>query len=344
MHKLRLTIYFVLISLWVQAQDISFKGFAHHQTDHAVLQEQFKSFHIFQIQTDPISRYLQTKNSNIRLELELGNQFSWDLLLAPNPILSPDYYSPQKQNDSQPERQKAFNGYLQNVGGGEVALTVDKNFLYGYIEQNEETYFIEPLYYLLEGAATDLFIVYAQSDVIDNTHRTCGADELAYNKHRLSHQYKEQLLQEDEDPEKTILACYDLELAIASDFSMYQKYGSSIPNVENHNIGVMNNVQTNYDDEFTHNVNFVIVTQFVSDCSTCDPWTSSTSAGALLSSFRSWGNGGGFGAVTYDLAQLWTNRNFDGSTVGIAYLGVLCGNSRYHCLQDFSATAWALRV
>ena len=38
--------------------------------------------------------------------------------------------------------------------------------------------------------------------------------------------------------------------------------------VQNHAIGVLNNVQTNYDDEFQDELSFIIVEQFVSSCAT----------------------------------------------------------------------------
>ena len=89
--------------------------------------------------------------------------------------------------------------------------------------------------------------------------------------------------------------------------------------------------------------------QFVSTCELCDPWTTSTDALDLLSNFRTWGNAGGFSNGTgYDLAQLWTARDIcylgSCSTVGLAYIGVVCGFSRYHILEDFSTNATSLRV
>ena len=132
------------------------------------------------------------------------------------------------------------------------------------------------------------------------------------------------------------------EIAIASDWLMFNKYGS-VGAVEAHNIAVMNNVQTNWDDEFNDELQFVIVTQFVVTTQGGDPWTNSTEAGTLLSSFRSWGNSGGFG-VSYDVASLWTDRNFNGGTIGIAYLSAICNSFRYHCLQDFTSNACFERV
>ncbi|MEO1628387.1 MAG: PKD domain-containing protein, partial [Bacteroidota bacterium] len=75
------------------------------------------------------------------------------------------------------------------------------------------------------------------------------------------------------------------------------------------------------------------------------PWTTSTNASTLLNSFRSWGNGG-FPTVggNFDLAQLWTDRNLAGSTIGIAWLNAVCTSRRYHVCEDFSSNANLLRV
>ena len=54
----------------------------------------------------------------------------------------------------------------------------------------------------------------------------------------------------------------------------------------------------------------------------------STAPSTLLDQFRNhWG--ANFGSVNYDLAHMWTGRDLDGSTVGIAYLDVLCNAKSY---------------
>ena len=114
------------------------------------------------------------------------------------------------------------------------------------------------------------------------------------------------------------MACYQLDLAIASDNSMFTKYGS-VAAVENHNTGVINDVQNDYLGSFNHDLTFVIVTQFVVTGS--DPWTNSLDAGALLASFRTWGNSGGFG-VPFDLGELWTNRDFSSAELILRHSGL----------------------
>ena len=101
--------------------------------------------------------------------------------------------------------------------------------------------------------------------------------------------------------------------------------------------GVLNNVQTNYDNDFADEIQFLLVEQWVSNCPTCDPWTTSTDAGTLLNSFRAWGPSG-FSSV-HDVASVWTRRDFNGGTIGIAWKPGVCTGSRYNALQDFSSNA-----
>ena len=147
------------------------------------------------------------------------------------------------------------------------------------------------------------------------------------------------------DDEKMVGECYTVEIAIASDFSMYNQFGS-VAGTESATLAILNNVQTNFDDDFDDEIQFQVTTQFVSSCFGCDPavWTNTTDPFTLLPNFRTWGNSGGFGGANFDVASLWTNRNFDGETIGLAYVGVLCSNSRYNILEHYTNNASLLRV
>ncbi len=302
----------------------------------SALSVHLKKWKVYEVSAAELFNQLQQSDGENQVHLDWGKDHDWQLSLFPNDLRSPDYEVRTATGDVLPRGvNKTFEGYEQSLGGN-VRLTVDVDFIYGYVESGGERYFIEPVWYYDRSAPRNLFVVYDEHEVIPRDDAKCASHEM--------HERAEKLGKQSQSQEKIVGLCYDVELAIASDYLMFLDYNSSIPDVENHNIGVLNNVQGNYDDEFADELNFVIVTQFVSNCNTCDPWTNSTAAGTLLSSFRSWGNGGGFGGVTYDLAQLWTDRDLDGGTVGIAYLFAVCTNNRYQVDQDYTTTAWALRV
>ena len=319
-----------------QTKKIDVKTSTTFKSYDSALSVHLEKWNIYEVSAAELFNQLQQSEEENQVHLDWGKDHDWQLSLFPNNLRSADYEMRTATGEVFSKGgHKTFEGYEQSFGGN-VRLTVDVDFIYGYVESGGERYFIEPLWYYDRSAPRNLFIVYDEHEVIPRDDVKCASHEM--------HERSEKLEKQNQSQEKIVGLCYDVELAIASDYLMFLDYNSSIPDVENHNIGVLNNVQGNYDDEFADELNFVIVTQFVSNCNTCDPWTNSTAAGTLLSSFRNWGNGGGFGGVIYDLAQLWTDRDLDGGTVGVAYLNAVCNNNRYQVDQDFSSTAWQLRV
>ena len=226
--------------------------------------------------------------------------------------------------------------------GGTVSLTFNDDFLYGFIKSNGQHLFVEPLSYLDPTAAKGLYIVYDIHAVKEDKEHVCGVTEVT--------QKSEQLV-----PLRTITTCKIIELAIANTFNMVAKY-TNATGVENHNLGVLNNVQTNYRSEFDSNIEFEVVANFVptsANDNPLSPQTTTSDASVLLGNFRSWargpgnaggGNSGGatgeFG-VDYNMATLWTDRNisFGGSsgTVGLAYTP-----GWHHLLEDYTSTAASL--
>ena len=295
----------------------------------------FSNFQVFRLDAATLGAYVKS-NAEAPAQLKIGGH-DWKLGLTPNPILSENYLltvqTPKGVSSTYPKHNIAFKGYELN-GGGRVRLALNGEFLYGFVEEGNERFYVEPLWYFVPDAAKDLFVIYPKSAVAPFPTDGCGVTQ---------EQIELQQLEDgsEKEPANGIesSACYAVEIAIASDALMLSKYGS-VPAVENHNIGVLNDVQVDYTGNFTHDIEFVIVTQFVSSN---DPWTASTDAGTLLGSFQTWGNAGNFG-VPFDVGELWTNRDFNGGTIGIAYLNGICNDNKYHCLQDFTNNPEFLRV
>ncbi|HRD82825.1 MAG TPA: PKD domain-containing protein, partial [Saprospiraceae bacterium] len=220
----------------------------------------------------------------------------------------------------------------QVAGGGNMRLTLHDDFIFGYWEKDGQIWFVQPLRHFVPSAPEHHFVIYKTSDVkpVPNAH--CGWTHA--EQHRKQHA-------EDVQHAKMAGECYQVEIAIASDFLMFQFFGT-VGAVQDFTIGVLNTVQTNYDNDFADEIRFLIVANMVSSCATCDPWTASTVSNELLVSFRAWGNGGGFG-VNYDVASLWSDRDFNGNTIGLAWVGALCSGSRYNILERFTSNSAFLR-
>lgn len=301
-----------------------------------ILNQHFSHYEVFRLDAKLLDAQVKSAAEST-LKLQIGAH-DWQLSLTLNPIVSPNYFvqvgGPQGVVTTHPKRDIAFKGYEIN-GGGKVRLTIHGEFLYGYVFEGNERYYIEPLWYFEPMADRDLFVLYPESAVAPLPPDACGVTEAEIELQRLEDAANDKFNSLGAENG----ACYELEIAIASDELMLSKYGS-VSAVEDHNIAVINDVEGDFTGNFNHDLDFIIVTQFVSDD---DPWTNSTDAGTLLGSFRTWGNNGGFG-IGFDVGELWTDRDFNGGTVGIAYLNGICNSNKYHCLQDYTGNSQRLRV
>lgn len=300
-----------------------------------VLSNNFTEYQVFQLDAKLLETHVQT-NIQQPAKLQVGNH-DWTLALESSRILSENYSlqvgGVHGVTTTYPKHNIAFKGYELN-GGGRVRLTIRGEFLYGFVEEGGERYYIEPLWYFEPQASRNLYVIYPKSAVGLLPTDACGVTDEFIELQHLEDAVNDKVKENGAENS----ACYELELAIASDELMLDEYGS-VGGVEDHNIAVINDVQADYLGHFTHDLEIIIVTQFVSDD---DPWTASTDAGTLLGSFRDWGNNGGFG-VNFDMGELWTDRDFNGGTVGIAYLNGVCNSLKYHCLQDFTGNSEFLR-
>lgn len=281
---------------------------------------------------DPILKSESTFHDQYEITL---NRVPYDLFLEEVNLTGEGYrvqlydgkdvitYEPQQET-------KTYKG-INKTTGGQVRLTISGDFVYGFIEVGTETFYIEPAVFYDKAQSPQSMLVYSNKDVAIYPEKTCAFDENIHSgKSNIStHQ-------------KNSPNCGIVQYAIACDYSMLVKYGS-VANLINRNLGVMNNVQSNYIGWFSRNYIFEIGEQFLVTCSGCDPWTSSTDSGDLLDSFSSWG-GSGF-SVNHDVASLWTNRDFDGTTIGVAWVGAVCFTSyKYNINQDFNSNAQQIRV
>lgn len=300
------------------------------------LEKTFTAYEVYKLDAAGMAQVVQSQAES-NLTLSLGAH-TWNLSLVSSELISSDYTLKVGNGTDdnvvihhQPNI--AFKGYESN--GGKVRLTIDRDFILGAIEEGELIWYVEPLWYIEPGADRDLVVVYERQNAINNPDAKCGVTEEMERAAKLEKEHED-----DDHHMADQLAVYELELAIASDQLMLAKYGSSGA-VEAHNIAIINMVEGDYTGSFDHDLCFDIVTQFVAT-SFPGPWSNSNDAGTLLNSFTVWGNAGNFG-VTFDIGELWTDRDFTGGTVGIAWLNGVCNSNKYHCLQDFTGNDDLLR-
>jgi len=300
----------------------------------AALDKQFEAYQLFEADPDALRRELQKDSISTELHLRIGAWPIWNLQMEAHDLRAPDFQlvvqGPNGRSTLERSENKTYRGAQSGNPDAAARMTVDRNFLYGLVEKGEEVYYFEPAEYLDSTIRSGIYVAYKASDVKQQSH-TCGTND--------AHQHGPKPAPE---AGRMMMQCYGVEMGLAADYSLFSQYGS-VTATENFMLGVLNNVQTNYDNEFNNEIEFQVQGFFISTCPSCDPWTSSNNAGALLNSFANWGNGGGFG-FNHSLATLWTNRNLSGSTIGIAYVGGFCTSNRYNVCQRFTLNAEQLRV
>lgn len=304
------------------------------------LSQKFTDYTIVDINSSEIYDGISIESRQNFIRIPLGEDGAWNLELQVNDIISDRYTLVSGEgtlgNPVKESRVIPMTGKLASIPNSSASLSFNKGFIYGYVQIGQSTYFIEPLYNYDKNTPKDKFIIYSSNDILPMEGLQCGYElyEAEMNKYR-----------DRSKPEDTGTRmpgqCFEVEYAIAADWSMVTKYGSAT-GVENHVTGVVNNVQTNYDNEFADEIEFEIVTFWISPCSTCDPWPNSTNSEIVLNSFTNWAPGG-FG-TTHDVGSMWSDRVYQNGVVGLAWVGVICTNNRYNILRDFSTNPNFLRV
>ena len=345
MTRLFTALLLLLSTTYLSAQKPLFKGASLKSNfeNSAELQYQFQEFDVYQIDVESFDKFVKGAGESMQFSLQLGNDYNWDISMQPRDMRSPGHARRWATENGivsiPPAKNLTFRGQLGSPGGGSVSLTVDEDLIRGFVKKDGEMYFIEPVWYFMKGQPKDLIVVYPACMVQPRPDATCGYTEMLDK----SKQYlpADEHDHENEIGEEKSVACKEVEIAIASDWLMHVHFGSAAA-VEAFETGTLADVQTNYDDEFNDQLLFTIVEFFTVSTAGGDPWTSSTNAGTLLSDFTGWGPSGF--SQPHDVGGLWTDRNFNGGTIGIAWLSSVCTSQRYHCLQNFSSNACLLRV
>ena len=323
----------VVFSSSVSAQT-NFTAAAIDNSAEKSLSTHFKNYSLFSINTADIYKLTQQQNDNIQFNLDLPGFYKWRFSITKYDILSQDYTLTVNTPTGRVTYPKpaciTFAGSLTDKSDSRVVLTIDNSVIFGRIDCDGKQYFIEPLNYFDKQAASNVFVVYNTQNVIKNPNLKCGATEVTVNAIKAP-------------PVSSILLsgtnCVRIKLGIASDFTMFTKYGT-IAAVQTRNIGVMNFVLWDYVNyQFNDNIEFKIVTQNVSTTAATDQTTPNyqgNDPSTILGNFKTWGNAGGFG-VPIDLGQFWTARTFNDGSDGLAFVGAVCTTNKYHILQDWSS-------
>lgn len=238
-----------------------------------------------------------------------------------------------------------YRGVVANLPGSRVRASLIDGQLTARVQLTpDQVWMVEPLSTYEDLAEAAEHVVYSGEAVLPTGHG-CGNDQLDQPRHgHLDLRGHDagtseainapRPFQSGDEADKTV------EIACDTDYEFYQKNGSSvsatIADIEN----VLNGVDDIYqsDVEICYNITHLIIRN-----TSNDPYTSNDAA-TLLGQFEDH-----WRAEHYDLrrdvAHMFTGRNLNGGTIGIAYLTSICKSSTGYGLVESRYTSnYAHRV
>ncbi|MCC6815668.1 MAG: PKD domain-containing protein [Saprospiraceae bacterium] len=334
MNKLHLTILVIIINCFkLDGQAVKLLEI---ENRYEVLERKFKNYKIVSIDANQLLIEIDNKESKKIMHLN-GEDIQVDLELIEYTLFNPQFkrligIDTNKVIESHNKSSvRTFRCFQLEYPNQYTALTIAPNFIYGYFNFKGKRMFIEPLDYLLAHKYKNQYVLYYEEDVIKFSEVKCGSDEIAENKFYKSDSHN-----------ASRAGCITVDVALAADKTIFDNKGG-VSGSEAFMIGVLNNVQTNYDDEFASSIELSVSALFVAETSSGDPWNATFNINQHLEIHKNWANGGGYGGASYSVATAWS-RKYTSGAIGVAYLGAVCSSIRYNVCSDFGGTSSALRV
>lgn len=337
LNRLTLGLLSIFFSFTLLAQNKSFNLVKEEGHKSNVLSSQFRDYNQYTFEISTFKEYLDNQESIEPIILSIPEIGEVPMELYPYDLISDKHFITTATSDgnkiSQLDQNITYKGYTPN---GVVRLTISDGYINGFFETKQGTFYMESASSLL--IEEDYVVIYNQNDVRNHDHGGCAFSdkEIAVGKI-------------EPRTQKVAADCYEVDLGVATDYSMYQKHGDT-ESLINHLVAVMNNVAANYEYNsgvnFDDGIEFKLVEHFISACANCDPWTNSSDVFTVYYDFKDWTDlENGFQNDVH-LGQFWTDRNFDGAYVGLAGFGedLFCNGKVNHVLQDFTSNAAFLRV
>lgn len=335
--------------LFVSAQDQNPSG-----QDRAARQERdlarvFKRHERVRLDTSEVARQVR---QDIPLSIYTAS-VGFDLLLKPYDLRARNYRAVETGADGveriveMGNAVRTYKGAVLGRDDAQARFTIDEGTLEGLIITPEERYMVEPVAkYSAEADASD-FVVYKSSDVIEGQ---TGAGEgpidreLRHTAEEIAPKVNEALSTE------AVAAVRDVELATETDGEYVAALGGAAA-ANNEILGIMNMVEGVYQQQ--NELTFTIVFQHTWASASADPYRLTAPGGCynntvcggpppggldqkgILNEFMEYWNANfppgspSAGNPRRDLAHMWTGKDVDGTTIGLAWIGVVCRTPTY---------------
>jgi hypothetical protein len=294
--------------------------------------QKFKSYSLFTLsEMNDLEAYDAIKLS-LKIELPELGELSFDLertfiaqhdaklyIAGPNGVTSSDLkISP------------TYSGYIKDLPNAKVFLTLSKEYFAGIIKFSEnEQYVIEPLINDYGVIEKQTLIIYKTSDIIKRESYKCLVDDVNTTSNLSV-----------SSPE--FAGCYEVDIAQAADYSMWQKYGG-YQGVVDRMATIINLCRADYENQFNSKIYLRIAGTWLSSCPTCDPWPNTNDQNNLIENFASWTfRDNYFLNINHDISQLWVTRDLNGFA-GWAYIKEICTYYSKQIIVDYTDNVNCMR-
>jgi len=238
---------------------------------------------------------------------------TFDVSLSPNDIRSVNYRAEEVAGNGAVRKVEGpsaliYQGTVRGMDDARARFTIDGSVVEGLIITRTQKYFIEPaLRYALSAGRTD-YVVYKESDVIQNFIEACPfklSEEVRSEMGRISSSAPAISQEFAGITNNAVTPLREVEIATEADTQFVQALGSA-PAANNEILSILNMVDGVYQSEI--GLTFKVV--FQRAWSAQDPYSSTTDATVLLPDLRAKYNGtfAPGSAPARDVVHMWTGR------------------------------------
>ncbi len=274
----------------------------------AALDANLYDYQVFELDVASADRHAR---ANGTLNLHLGNR-TYEIDLALNDLRGENFQAVIVGRDGDMPVSTTVGtwaGTLMDDVDSVVRLAMFDDFFEGYIRTKSEWLFIDPLSNYVDGAGPRDVVVYRDIDARPDATKGCGVSRL----HNISVDVG---LPSAEAPLTRMPRRVDI--ATEADGQYFQQFGN--PGIFNRMSAAINGVDGIYRPQLNLTLNLVYQQGWPNASS--DPYTS-LNAQTTLTQFRSWWQANRTN-INRDVAHQFSGKNFSGSTIGIAWVGVIC--------------------
>jgi hypothetical protein len=308
--------------------------------------QRLASFETIKLDPAEVLRSVREEGS-VTLQTARG---TFDLEVEPYDVRSADYRAVAAGQDGAMKElartpSNSWRGRVRGRQGTIVRLYLDGEKLQGLIITPGETFFIEPARDLSSAAGAGEFVFYEASSVkpVDASCEVVTLGERVASEAKSSG-VTAAAATGGPQTEEIFAPLTEARIATEADFEFYQKNGNNEAATNADILNIMTQVDGIYEAQLGVRLRVVFQRVWTTDT---DPYTLTAASNALQQFATSYnGTFPAGGQPQRELAHMFTGKNLDGTTVGIAYGGVVCDapTLSYGISESLFSNTTSLRV